>query len=50
MLPIGKLESGPAEVEVVEPERLLKDGRVLLHRQREHRLAVVEHVVAPDLV
>jgi hypothetical protein len=38
------------EVEVVQPERLLEHGRVLVLGQREHGLAVVEHVVAPDLV
>ena len=38
------------EVEVVEPERLLEDRRVRLLGEREHRLAVVEHVVAADLV
>ena len=38
-----------AEVEVVEPERLLEHGRVLVLGQRQHRLAVVEHVVAADL-
>ena len=32
------------------PERLLEHRRVGLARQREHRLAVVEHVVPPDLV
>ena len=31
MLPSGNSKSGPDQVEVVEPERLLKDGRVLLH-------------------
>ena len=50
MLPSGILEVVAAEVEVVEPERLLEDRRVLLLRQRQHGLAVVEHVVAPDLV
>ena len=38
------------EVVVVDAERLLEDGRVGLLGDREHRLAVVEHVVAPDLV
>ena len=38
------------EVEVVQRERLLEDRRVLLAREREHGHAVVEHVVAPDLV
>ena len=38
------------EVEVVEPEGLLEDGRVLVAREREHGLAVVEHVVPADLV
>ncbi len=38
------------EVEVVDPERLLEHGRVLFLGQREHGLAVVEHVVAADLV
>ena len=38
------------EVEVVQPERLLEHGRVLLAREREHGLARVEHVVAADLV
>ena len=38
-----------AEVEVVEPERLLEHGRVLVLGQRQHGLAVVEHVVAADL-
>ncbi len=50
MFPSGYSKSSLAEVEVVEPERLLEDGRVLLAREREHGLAVVEHVVAPDLV
>ena len=50
MLPSGKSKSSVAEVEVVEPERLLEDRRVLLLGQRQHGLAVVEHVVAPDLV
>ena len=45
-----EVEVARAEVEVVEPERLLEDRRVLLLRQRQHRLAVVEHVVAADLV
>ena len=39
-----------AEVEVVQPERLLEDRRVLVARERQHRLARVEHVVAADLV
>jgi hypothetical protein len=39
-----------AEVEVVEREGLLKNGRVLVARERKHGLAVVEHVVATDLV
>jgi hypothetical protein len=39
-----------AEVEVVQPERLLEDRRVLLAREGEDRLARVEHVVAADLV
>ena len=38
------------EVEVVQPERLLEDRRVLVLREREHGRAVVEHVVAADLV
>ena len=38
------------EVEVVNAERLLKHGRVRLLRDREHGRAVVEHVVAADLV
>ena len=44
------LEARHAEVEVVQPERLLVLRRVRLLRDGEHRLAVVEHVVAPDLV
>ena len=39
-----------AEVEVVDAERLLEDRVVRLLRQRDDRLAVVEHVVAADLV
>ena len=39
-----------AEVEVVEAQRLLEDRRVGLLRERQHGRAVVEHVVAPDLV
>ena len=50
MLPSGNSTSSLAEVEVVDPERLLEDRGVRLLRQREHGLAVVEHVVAPDLV
>ena len=38
------------EVEVVDPQGLLKDRVVRLLRQRHHRLAVVEHVVASHLV
>ena len=38
------------EVEVVDAERLLEDGLVELLRERDDRLAVVEHVVATDLV
>ena len=49
-VPQRVLERVRAEVEVVEPERLLEDRRVRLLGQREHGLAVVEHVVAPDLV
>jgi hypothetical protein len=44
------VDVGAAEVEVVEPERLLEHGRVRLLGEREHRLAGVEHVVAADLV
>ena len=50
MLPSGYSKSSLAEVEVVEAERLLEDRRVLLLGQGEHGLAVVEGVVAPDLV
>ncbi len=39
-----------AEVEVVEPQCLLVDGRVLFLREREHGRAVVIHVVPPHLV
>ncbi len=39
-----------SEVEVVHPERLLEDRRVLVTREREHRRAVMEHVVPADLV
>ena len=39
-----------AEVEVVQPEGLLKDGRVLFLGESQHGLAVVEGVVAPELV
>ncbi len=39
-----------AEVEVVQPERLLVGGRVLLAREGEHGGRVVEHVVAADLI
>ena len=39
-----------AEVVVVEAERLLEPGVVLLRRDGQERTAVVEHVVAPDLV
>ena len=38
------------EVEVVHAEGLLEDRGVRLLRQGQHRLAVVEHVVAPDLI
>ena len=44
------LEIVASEVEVVQAERLLEDRRVLVARQGEHRRAVVEHVVASDLV
>ena len=44
------LEVVAAEVEVVEAERLLEDGRVLLLGQGEHGLAVVEGVVATELI
>ena len=44
------LEVVGAEVEVVDAEGLLEHRRVRLVRDGEHRLAVVEHVVAPDLV
>ena len=47
---MGYSKSPLSEVEVVQPERLLVDRRVLLARQGEHGLAVVEHVVAADLV
>ena len=49
-VPERVVELVAGEVEVVQPERLLEDGRVLLAREREHGLAVVEHVVAADLV
>src|SRR4029453_13516957 len=49
-VPEGKLELVAAEVEVVEPEGLLVDGRVLLTRERQDRDAVVEHEVPPYLV
>ena len=41
---------GRPEVEVVEPDRLLEDGVVGFLGQGDDRLAVVEHVVAADLV
>ena len=44
------LEAGHPEVEVVHAERLLELRRVLLLRDRQDRGAVVEHVVAADLV
>ena len=44
------LEPVHAEIEIVQRERLLEHGRVGFQRDREHRLAVVEHVVAPDLI
>ena len=46
----GVLEVGVAEVVVVEAERLLEPGVVLLVRDGQERSAVVEHVVAADLV
>ena len=46
----GIVELGPAEIEVVQAQRLLIAGRVRLLRDGQHRLAVVEHVVAADLV
>ena len=45
-----KFEVVAAEVEVVQPEGLLEDGRVLFLGERQHGLAVVERVVAPELV
>jgi hypothetical protein len=45
-----ELEVVGAEVEVVEAERLLIRGRVLVAREGEHGRRVVEHVVAADLV
>ena len=50
ILPIGKLKSGHAEIEVVEAERLLVLRGVRLLRERQHGLAIVEHVVASKLV
>ena len=51
MLPSGIIEVlAPGEVEVVDAERLLEHGGVLLLGERQHRLTVVEHVVAPHLV
>ncbi len=50
MFPSGNSKSSVAEVEVVQPERLLEHGRVLLFGQREDGEAVVEHVVPADLV
>ena len=44
------VEVRAAEVEVVDPEGLLEDGRVRVLRQGEHRLAVVVHEVAADLI
>ena len=41
---------GAPEVEVVDAQRLLIAGRVRLLRDRQHRLVVVAHVVAPHLV
>ena len=38
------------EIEVVEPQRLLEDGGILFHREGQDGLAVVKHVIAPDLV
>ena len=49
-VPERELEVVAAEVEVVQPERLLEDGPVLLTGEREHGDAVVEHVVAADLI
>src|SRR5215475_2135045 len=36
------------EIEIVEPQRLLKPGRVRLPRDRDQGRVVVAHVVAPD--
>ena len=44
------LEALHAKVKVVHPERLLELGRVGFFRDGKHRHAVVEHIVAPDLV
>ena len=44
------LETLHTKVKVVQPERLLELGRVGFFRDGKHRHAVVEHIVAPDLV
>ena len=49
-VPHRELPLVAGEVVVVDAEGLLEDGRVGLLGDRQHRLAVVEHVVAPDLV
>src|SRR6185437_13931136 len=49
-VPHGPLVVLSGEVEVVEAERLLEDGVVLLLGQRHDRVAVVERVIAPYLI
>ena len=46
----GELVAVRPEVEVVDRNRLLEDGLVELLRQRDDRLAVVEHVVPSHLI
>ena len=43
-------ESLHAKVKVIQRERLLELGRIRLFRDRQYRCAVVEHIVAPDLI
>ena len=50
MLPSGHGAAVAGQVEVVDPEGLLEHGVVRFRGQGDGRLAVVEHVVAPDLV
>ena len=50
MLPSGHSRPLPAQIEVVEGQRLLEHRVVALLAERHHGLAVVEHVVAAHLV